>query len=171
MSLLIFINLQTTKRILTVQWIYHRWVECEIHRLLRLSGQCSSHDDPADMGHESGPRPRSRLQSKLCLRVIWTCCWQQKGHDLDTDGMNAALSLAAQCGLVQCCWHRSFYTTGLWVRSVVSSWMKFPNSLTLSALVLFVFHRVRLRFTPHQNELFIFLGLVACRSSRAASTQ
>ena len=73
---------------------------------------------PADMGHKTGPRPRLRLQSKLCLRVIWTCCWQQKGHDFNTDGMNAALFLAAQCGLVQCCWHRSFYTTGLWVNEI-----------------------------------------------------
>ena len=32
-------------------------------------------------------------QLKLCLRVIWTCCWQLKRHDLDTDGKNAALSL------------------------------------------------------------------------------
>ena len=49
----------------------------------------------------------------------------------------------------------------------------FPNSLTLSALVLFVFPSVRavVLFLPHQNELVILLGLVSSRSSSAASAQ
>ena len=38
-------------------------------------------------------RPTSGWKLKLCLRIIWTCCWPWKQHVLDMDGMNAALSL------------------------------------------------------------------------------
>ena len=45
-------------------------------------------------------------------------------------------------GLVQCCLHRNFYTIELCECFGVVSSMKFPNTLTLCGLVLFIFHRV-----------------------------
>ena len=44
------------------------------------------------------------------------------------------------------------------------------NNLTMSALVPLVFHKMRHRFIPPQNELLILLGLVSGKSSSATST-
>ena len=73
----------------------------------------------------------SGWQSKFCL-----CVFEKKRHDLDTDELNAALSLK-----VQCCWHRNFYTTELYEYVLVVSFMKFPSSLTF-LLLLLIIHRL-----------------------------
>ena len=108
----------------------------------------------------------------LCLRVIRMCPSMLIRHDLDVGaGDDACLQIAAQRGLLQCCCHGNFYTTELCECFRVVSSVKFPT-FTLSALVLFVFHRV---FTPsfhtYQNEMLMLFGLVSSMSSSAASTE
>ena len=79
----------------------------------------------------------------LCLRAIWTRCWLYKQYDLNTEGMNAALSLESSINWVGSKFFtRKFYTTELCkcFRDVSSK--KFPSCLTLSAQILFVFYRV-----------------------------
>ena len=60
----------------------------------KSNGQSLSRDNPS---RRQGARAERKAyigrQLKLCLRVIWTCCWLLQRHDLDTDGKNAALSL------------------------------------------------------------------------------
>ena len=89
-------------------------------------------------------KPMSGWQSMLCLRVIWSCCWPNKRHDLDTDGLNAALPLESS---------KTWVGTMVLTQELLHDWVlgvlscrfisKIPNSLTLSALILFVFHRLR----------------------------
>ena len=58
-------------------------------------------------------------------------------------------------GLVQYCWHRNFYTTELREYFGVVSSMKFPNTLTLCALILFLFRRVfALSFRSSSTRVF-----------------
>ena len=112
----------------------------KLNRRLTSSGQSWSRDNPSRR-HGAREWPMSGRQRKLCLRVIWTCCCLWKRHGLDTDGLNTALSLESSI-----VWDGTMLLTPAFLQlcqcvRVVSS-MKVPNSLTLSAPFLIVFHIV-----------------------------
>ena len=105
-------------------------------------------------------RPMSGWQLKLCLRVIWTCCWLQKWHDLDMDTLNTVLSLESSI---------TWAGTMLLTLEFLHEWVvwvllcRFINVISptalLSALVLSVFHTCSCHcFIPHQNKLLMLLG-------------
>ena len=81
--------------------------------------------------------------SRSCVWALSECVIAIKRHDLDTVGINTALSLDSSITwLVQCCWHQNFYTTELCECFRVVSSMTLIYQLRYSVLVLFVFHRV-----------------------------
>ena len=84
----------------------------------------------------------------------------------------AVLKKAAYCGLVKCCWQWNVYTTELYERVLVVSFMKFSSCLT--------FFSSPLRFSQSgcavvsyltKNTRLILFGVVFSRSSSAASIQ
>ena len=137
------------------------------------SGQSSSRDDPSRQQDWLSSRPKFRVAVEV---VFSNMLLALKTMDLYTHRSmikTARLSYGRteccavfekqQCGFVQCCWHRNFYTTALYACILVVSFNETAHCLTLSTLVLFVFHRVYVLSiydsSPVKTNAWYFLAL------------
>ena len=71
--------------------------------------------------HETEPT------SKMCLSIVLTCCWLQKRHDLDTDGMNDVPCVKSSVMLVE--------TMLLTLEFVVNAFVSFYQCIFQNALL------------------------------------